>query len=287
MRRQVQSTIKNIPLATVLLLLLVASSGCIHADATVRFERLDGLTEVAESTTVEPDSLHPSVRTAVSNGTSEKTTEDSFLTDEFSDKDVVRYGGTYYRLSQRVAGTVTAEGVTINVTGTQEPAQYTLEDLPSIDREPIEAQIDNIRDSNPRIITEQLYELEERNRSILLEERKVVVTHRGGNYSVTTRNHETLERTLYVYESSVVANSSTEYGNRILRNYSFTLEAPPEGSESILDEAINDTYYGEETEGFNSLKERFMQEKAYVSSDTRGVWFVRYNDSLYRAELRW
>ncbi|MCX2819675.1 hypothetical protein EGH25_09980 [Haladaptatus sp. F3-133] len=287
LRSQMQNTVEGIPLAIALLLLFVVSSGCIHADATASFERLDGPTEVAESTTVDPDSLHPSVRTALSNGTSERTTEDSFLTGEFSDKDTVQYRGAYYRLSQREVGKVTAEGIRVNVTRTQRPAQYRLRELPNVDREPIERKIDSIRDSNPRIITEQLYELKERNRSVLLEEREIVVSHRGRNYTVAARDHETLERNLYVYESSVVANSSVEYSNRLLRNHSFTLEAPPESSESVLNEAIDDTYYGEETEGFSSLKDRFMQENPYILDDTRGVWFVRYNDSLYKAELRW
>jgi hypothetical protein len=288
MRSHIQDTVGDLPFAAILIFLVVVSSGCVHAEATAGFERLDGPTEVAESTSVDPDSLHPSVRTALSNGTSERTVQDSFLTDEFSEKEnAVRYKGKYYRVSQRKVGNATAEELAVNITRTEEPPQYTIEELPESDRKPIETGIENMQDSDDNTIAVQSYVFEERNRSILLDENEIVVSYRGENYRVTIREHRTSQGPLYVYESSVVANSSTEYGDEILEKYTFSLKSPPEGSEKILTEAINSTYYGEKTEGFDSLKQRLMQEKGYILRENKGVWFVRYDGSLYKAKLRW
>ena len=58
----------------------------------------------------------------------------------------------------------------------------------------------------------------------------------------------------------------------------FTLSGLTEGERAVVEEAVNDTYYAEDTddEAFRSVMETFRRHEAVQETEYEGLWLVRY-----------
>lgn len=260
--------------------MLALTAGCLDPEAVVTVQELNGTESVTESASIKLEDVNPSVRQAVLEGESNETAR------EVESSRLVEHNDSYFEISREATGEGEAVIADINVSKTKDEANYSSEDLLDKDLVPV-ANFERYEgDSSPRAVLNQRYVTDEIQKSVLLEERDIVVRYNGANYRLEVNN--TVEQTedLYVYESVTRFNSSEEYYESIQEKYVFTLSDIPNGSEEIWLEAVNNGgYYGEETDGFNNLKERFEDETAFERTDSSGVWYTEYDGTVHRVKI--
>lgn len=262
--------------------MLALTAGCVDPEAVVTVQELNSTESVAGSASIQLEDVNPSVEQAVLTGASNETVR------ELESSRLVEYNDSYFEISREVAGEGDVVFADINVSETEAKANYSSEDLLDKDLDAIANFERYEEDSAPRAVMNQRYVTDEIQDSVLLEQRDIVVQYNGANYRLKVNN--TVEQTedLYVYESDVQFNSSEEYYESIQDEYVFTLSDIPNGSEEIWLEAVNNGgYYGEATDGFNNLKERFEGETAFERTDSRGVWYAEYDGTIHRVEIDW
>lgn len=260
---------------------LALTAGCVDPDAVVTVQSLNNSTEVTKSASIELEETSTAVEQAVIDGRSNAT--DS----EIRDSELVLYEGKYYNISRERAGTDNITIAEINVSETELSANYTSTELQSKDIEPI-------RDFNryddgdiSRDFFSQRYTPNNIESSVLLKEENIVVRFEGENYRLKINRTEEIATELFTYTSEVSFESSEEYYNHIESEYMFELENIPNGSEDIWDEAVDGGYYGESTEGFEKLRERFEREDAFEMQEYQGQWYVRHNGQMYKVKIDW
>lgn len=260
---------------------LALTAGCIDPDAVVTVEKLNDTTEVAESASLDLEDVNPSAKQAVLNGSSDPTVR------KISDSMLVSYDGEYYAISRETAGTDSIVIADINVSETEVSANYTADELPSQDIKPIHDFKRYADQDVPRGILNQRYTPDNINDSVLLQEEDIIVGFEGKNYRLKVNGTEERTEDLFTYSSEIRFESSEVYYDHIEDNYMFELEEIPNGSEEVWNEAVEDGYYGDSTDGFEKLKERFEQEDAFEKEEYNGQWYVRYNEEMYKVNLDW
>lgn len=266
---------------------LVMMAGCVDPEAVITVNELNSTEEVAESASSNVTNMHEGIEGAVVNGESEPTTRD---TDVEERSILVSYQGEYYKITKEKVGTTESIIARMNITRTSDEADYQIESLSEKDSEPVRdfQQHESRDDDAPKLRLGQRYVQEEINNSVLLDEQETVVESNNRNYRVKVFNMDNKTEDLFIYRSSLEFNSSQEFGEHVIDTYAFELESIPENSKDVWNEAVNSGgYYGEHTNGYENLRELFIDKEAFDRSDNTGTWFVRYNGQLYRAELDW
>jgi len=117
----------------------------------------------------------------------------------------------------------------------------------------------------------------------------LVVSYRGSAYAITLR--EVRETTLetYRYEATLRADSTAAYADELKRTHAFDLEGLPDEERSVIEAALGDSYYAEDTDdaGFAAVVERFRGQEAIEADEHDGTWLARYDGQLYWVELRY
>lgn len=273
---------RRLALCTLAFGLLIGVGGCVEADVSADFEPLNSSNDVAEVASVEIAALDDPVRKAVTEGISDEVRYTPAVIEEGYD---VEYNGSYYELSEEQSGSLVVERLTVSAEATNRSPEVQLNELSDVDREVVREVIESLDDDGSPYFG-SVYEGEERNRSVLLDERSIVVGFEGSAYLFEGSDYESSVIDLYVYRSSIVANSSSEYADRLRSRHSFRMNSVPDGAEEVFEQAMENTYYGGESDGFAALRERFAGETAIARDDQQGVWLFEYEGQLYEAELR-
>lgn len=262
----------------------VAGAGCVEPEATASLEPVTP-SEVTEKATINAGILDDAVKEAAENGSSNTTTRD--LPRDVTERDKpVLYNETVYNLSEERVGEVEVTEIEVTANTTQQEADLNYDQLSEKDKETIEGAIVEAGEEN-KVIISSSYTPEELVNSVFENSQTVNVAFEGEVYNVTVRDRDMDVREEYVYYAEEIGENKTAYGNSLIRDKAFTLREAPNGSSEVLNEAINGTYYGDETEGFNALRDRFEQEDAVYERNESAKWLVRYNGELYWAELEW
>jgi hypothetical protein len=135
--------------------------------------------------------------------------------------------------------------------------------------------------------TSRTYNETELNRSVLLTAAYDAVRYEGETYPINVRDTRSVTIRTYRYTASMVADSSAVYANELREEYLFTLSGLSEGERTVVEAAINDTYYAESTDDaqFRSVLETVRQHDAVQRNEYRGRWLVRYEGVVYVASL--
>jgi len=281
-------------LAAACLALLAVLAGCSAAGSLAMEPATDDAAladEASRSTTLPdegPDHDRRLVRQAIENGTAT----------ERSRRPAVEPGlpfaheGRYYNVSWTIADTepgVSAE-VAIDYNGTATGDVVAYETLSSRDREAIDRLLPPRTEGRTEgydLGVGITYNETEQNRSVLLSGDYDAVRYDGETYPIDAGDTQPVTVTVYRYTATVVANSSAEYASQLRSEYLFTLSGLTEGERAVVEEAINDTYYAEDTddEAFRSVMETFRRHEAVQETEYEGLWLVRYDGDVYLADL--
>lgn len=201
--------------------------------------------------------------------------------------------GRYYDLSWTVTDRQpgTAVDVAIDYNGTApDDATVAYESLSARDRETLDRLLPprtDRREEGYDFGVHVTYNATERNRSVLLSGEYDAVRYEGETYPVDVGDTEQVTTETYRYTATVVANSSGEYASQLREEYLFALSGLSERERAVVEEAVDDTYYAEDTddEAFRSVLETFQRHEAIRQGEYRGTWLVRYDGEVYLAEL--
>lgn len=133
------------------------------------------------------------------------------------------------------------------------------------------------------------YTRQEVNDSVLLiyTGESVVISYRGTDYEVSVGRATRGPLQVHRYEATRIAGSAEAFAATLTERYAFTLSGLSDGEESIVESALGDSYYAEDTddEGFATLVERFRRHEAIENDGGSGNWLVRYDGQLYWVDL--
>ncbi|WP_245853000.1 hypothetical protein [Natrinema ejinorense] len=135
----------------------------------------------------------------------------------------------------------------------------------------------------------EYYDTQEMETSVLVPETKYAAVLRDGQrYPVELASTEEIQGYTYHYEAERVASTADDFLTWLRSEYRFDLTGLSDDERAIVTEAIEESrYVGDEgDEVFRSLSERFLSQPALERNEETGDWFVRYDGSEYRAELR-
>jgi hypothetical protein len=277
------------------LLLLVVLAGC-SAAGSLEMQSAADDTTLAERTsrslpqdTDEPRPERRTVRRAIENGSTTTNGQDPPV----DPGRPFAHEGRYYNLSWSVVdrrpGTSVRVGVDYNGTAPSD-ATVDYEDLAARDRELLAGvfppQRDHLREG-PDIGTAGTYNETERDRSVLLAGEYEAVRYEGETYPVIVEGTESVTIKTYRYTSTLVASSSAEYAGQLRSTYLFTLSGLSDAERTVVEEAINDTYYADSSddEAFRAVLETFWRHEAIQRNEYRGTWLVYYDGKTYLAKL--
>ena len=204
-----------------------------------------------------------------------------------------RYEGRYYNLTSSVVdrqpGTFHSLGIDYNGTA-QENATVDYENLSARDR----MIIDRALPSEPittrpgsDFYIDATYTAAEHNQSVLLADDTEAVRYEGDTSPVVITETESVTVPTRRYTATLVANNTEAYVQQLQSEYVFSLSGLSDAERSVVNEAINGTYYAEndDDEPFQSVLERFHRHEAVQQNEYRGTWLVRYEGEVYLAEL--
>lgn len=92
---------------------------------------------------------------------------------------------------------------------------------------------------------------------------------------------------IYKNNRELISDSLESYGQNVIHKYAFNVSFSDQKHRDFVNKSINDNYYGKQNETVESIIKEFERERAYRIEESRGVWFVRYNNQLYKTELSW
>jgi hypothetical protein len=274
---------KNSLLISGLLILVIVSSGCVDSEASLDMEKVEG-TELGEKASVDIADVHSDFRQVIE--------EDRFLTTESPLGDVldhdfpVFYNGSLYSLNRTEAGK--ADRVR---------AAYTAEKVKGLESKEVnltdgeEDIVDRILDqasagSNiSRVTYYHTYTPEEKDKSGLADSNGTVVTREDTQVLITKEREENTREQIYNCTSRKVAENLSEHSSNLREDYLFELHTS-NISEDFLQGAIDETYYGEETEELKQVLEALKQGKPVRKDFNSGTWIVSYRDSTFWVEAR-
>lgn len=229
------------------------------------------------------------VRAAIENGSATARSQESLVETGLP----FRAEGRYYNVSSSVVdrqpGTFHRLGIDYNGTA-QDSATVAYENLTARDRAIVDQVLPPVpvtKDPGPDYYFDATYTDTERDRSVLLADGTDAVRYEGETYPVTVTETESTTVLTYQYTATIIANSTDAYARQLRDEYVFTLSGLSDDEQSVVTEAINDTYYAEseDDEPFQTVLERFHQQAAVQKNEYRGMWLVRYDGEVYVAEL--
>ena len=123
--------------------------------------------------------------------------------------------------------------------------------------------------------------------STLLDGEYDAVVYDGERYPIEVRSEGTVTVSTYRYTATQVAPDAESYAGQLIETKQFTLTGLSDAERSVLEEALNDTYYAESDDdsAFESLAKRFQRHEAVERDEYGGSWVVEYRDSTYWADL--
>jgi hypothetical protein len=164
-------------------------------------------------------------------------------------------------------------------------------DLPAVDRAALEDVIPPRRDQfheGPDIGVSHHYDEQARDVSVLVPEQEYsFLTDEGERYRLLTRESRTQTEYTYRYTATEVAPDAESYATQLRERYRFRLGNLSTAERDVVEEAIEDGYYAEDTDDqpFRSLLERFRDEQAVTHDEWEGEWVVSYDGTTYWAEV--
>lgn len=208
------------------------------------------------------------------------------------------HDGSYYRVNRTVTGTgvETRYGVEVDYNATDpsgERIQY--EDLPDVDRRSLDRLLPP-PETPPRLVDGPdigmgiTFNDSEQERSVILNTDNMVVIYDGDAYPVFTDEDGDVEVETYRYTFNQVASNDSTYALYFEQEYAFPLTDLGHSDRDVVETAIEDGSYnanGDGDDAFRGVVERFQQERAITADTTTGEWLVKYNDTLYWADLRY
>lgn len=268
------------------LALLVVLSGCISPDASVSFENVSE-SEVAERATTNSGSINDEVSEAIENGT--VTTVQQLPFDIREDVEAVVHEGSVYDLDQNKTGESTETRVVVVVEKTNKSSDFSIGSLSDKDREIISGAVDAVRSMDNverEIYFPGFYTDNELRNSVFTEQDGIKVGFGDErNYKLTVVEREEVDRDLYKYSSEQISPTIEDYGEELIEEHAFALENISKETESLVEESISQGYYGEESDAYNRLNERFRQENAVREADYSGEWIAYYEGELYWVKI--
>ncbi|WP_414838120.1 hypothetical protein ACK3SF_01830 [Candidatus Nanosalina sp. VS9-1] len=274
---------RNKALLLGLLAFVAVSSGCIDAEASLRMEKVEGA-ELGEKASVNISDMHADFRKVADNG--------SFLTTENPPSDVLDHGvpvlykGSLYSLNRTVAGTEDRIGVTYSAERVQD-SQSSEVNLTDGEKDFVDSIFDQASAGSniSRIKYYRTYTLQEKEESVLADRNETVITRGDSSILVTKNSEENTTTKVYNYTARKVAENLSEYSSELRDRYLFELDTS-NLSEQFLQKAIDETYYGDETEEMKRVVEALKKGRPFKKEFRTGTWIVSYRDSTYWTEAR-
>lgn len=283
---------------------MAALAGCADPAGSLRMEPVDddGLAERA-SNDVDTSDLpaeasreirtRETVRRVIENGSLNVTTPGPPIDAELP----YEYRGAYYDLSHEQvdtrSGVKTEIEVDFNATSPEGP-EVAFADLPAADREKLEPTLGDgprMYRPGPEIGVHVTYPDPAAANSTLLSHAggSMILVHEGEEYALAIE--ETSEATLGVYRYEVTqrAGSAEAYAEELKDEYAFSLSGLSDGEASVVEEALDGSYYAESTDddGFAALVERFRGRDGIRKDEYGGDFLVRYDGQLYFVEMEY
>lgn len=268
-------------LVLVLLALVVVSSGCIDAEASLSMEEVGG-TDLGERSSVDIVNMHVDFERVIQEGTS--------LTTESPPRDVlendipVLYKGSLYSLNRTEAGN--KEGVLIEYRAEKvEKAQGDEINLTSEERDMVDMVLDQAgAGSNISIMTyNRFYSPEEKNKSVLIGRNKTTFSRENTTVRLTKDSERSSSEKLYNYTSTQVASNLSKYTSHLREKYLFELD-DSNLSEEFVQKAIERTYYGDETGELKRVLEALKEGQPIKEDGNSRTWIVDYRGNTFWVE---
>jgi hypothetical protein len=276
------------------LLVLVLLAGCSAAGSLdMKPATDDRLAEQASRTVPEtgdePIDIGQTVQSAIENGSATVRSQKERLEPGLPFRSEGRYYNVTSSVINRQSGTFYRLGIDYNGTA-PDTATVAYGNLSARDRDVLDTVLP------PKRVKDRpgsdwhfdaTYTTSEHNRSVLFSDGVDAVRYEGEVYPITVSERNPTTVPTRQYTATVVANSTAAYAQHLRSNYVFTLGELSGAERSVVTEAINDTYYAESDsdEAFEAVLERFTQRTAIQQNEYRGMWLVRYDGTVYLAEL--
>ncbi|QGA80240.1 hypothetical protein [Candidatus Nanohalobium constans] len=266
-----------------LLTLVVVSSGCIDAEASLSMEEVGG-TDLGEKASVDIVNMHIDFERVIQEGTS--------LTTENPPRDVlengipVLYNGSLYSLNRTEAGK--KEGILVKYKAEKVgKSQGDEVNLITDEADMVDMILDQAgTGSNISIMTyNQFYSPEDKNESVLIDRNDTTFSRENTTVRVTKELEENSSEKLYNYTSKKVASNLSEYSSQLREKYLFELDAS-NLSEEFIQKAIEETYYGDETEELNRVLEALKEGQPVEEDGYSRTWIVDYRGNTFWVEAR-
>ncbi|QLC32667.1 hypothetical protein EFA46_000060 [Halarchaeum sp. CBA1220] len=285
----------HLVLAALLPLVLLtgcSAAGSISMDPVSNADLADHASRDAPPGDAEPDPEARLIRDAIRNGSATIEGRSAPVEADLP----FAYRGSYYDLSWTAAGEREATSVDLEVdynASNVSANRIAYDDLPEVDRRALDTLFPPRHD--PRADGYDLgvgatYTDAEANRSVLVPTQEYdAVVYDGDAYPIRVSDVRPVTLTTYRYTSTVVANDSDDYARQLKDEHLFTLGDLNESERAVVSEATNGSYYAESTDdsAFRGVLERFRahDDDAVEYEETRGSWVVRYNGTVYWADL--
>jgi len=289
-------------LVALALLAMAALAGCAEPAGTLRIEPVND-TELAElashptnASDVPPDAYHEIrergiARRAIENGSVSVTT----VRPPIDAAKPYEYRGAYYDLSYEQVGAQpgveTEVEIDYNETEPEGP-RVAFSELSAADREKLGPTLDTdprVFRSGAEIGARVTYAEPAAANSTLLSHAggPVVVVHESEEYALTVAETRDTTLEIYRYEATQRAGSAEAYAEDLRDEYAFTLSGLSDAEASIVEEALDGSYYADDTddEGFAALVDRFRDRDGIRKDEYSGDFLVRYEGGLYWVEM--
>lgn len=280
-----------------LLAVLLALAGCAHPSGSMSMRPVDdaGLAEEASREVPEPGDRPPMfeqtvVRDAIEGGSTTTVAPRPPVESGLP----FRYDGRFYNLSWTVVETTPGYGTGIQIdynASSVDGEVIAYGDLPAVDRQRLTPLVEGPRERREPgydFGVGVTYSESEAESSVLVpDQRYDAVRYRGEVYPINVEEPDRIELNRYRYRATEVAGSPDTYGASLREAYAFELSGLSEAERSVVEGALNSTYYADSTddEGFAALVERFQSRRAVTSDEYGGSWVVRYDGRVYWVEM--
>jgi hypothetical protein len=161
-------------------------------------------------------------------------------------------------------------------------------DLPAVDREALGHLVPppSDRDTDEGFEMGRVYSYPENatEESVLVPDQQYdLITYEGEQYLVRV-DAESVTEADYRYNGTLVADSTAAFADIVRSRYLFTLSGLSEAEREVVQTAIEDGYFEEETDAFRSVIARFLAHRALnerSADDGYGTWIVAYDGTEY------
>jgi len=205
----------------------------------------------------------------------------------------VEYEGAYYQISHEIVDshTETLYDVRIDYDPAEPPSSVIdYGDLPAADKNALGDLIpgpDDVPD-NEGVDMGRTYRYPADAESVLLDGEYDGVRDGGQTYRVVVEANREVTVNTYEYSAERVADSPADLAQQLRDRYLFTLSGLSEAERGIVETAIEESYFPDETtDAFQSLIDRFRAHDALDGDEYGGDWLVRYDGTVYWVDLQY